>query len=65
MYLGVDFVSEDVADNILGPEKEKGDKASAADGVDADFKTEDNEMVPAWQTGAIAKPPSFDTHNSK
>lgn len=58
MVLGVDLVDEETADNILGPEKDKGDKSSGG-GV-ADFKTNDDEMLPAWQTEGIVQPASFD-----
>ena len=60
MVLGVDVVTEEYADDILGPEKQKEDKKSA--NPEADFKVEEDEMVPAWQTERIAKPPSFDTN---
>ena len=60
MVLGVDIVTEEYADNILGPEQEKGKKKAAT--RDADFKIEDDEMVPHWQTEAIATPTSFKTN---
>lgn len=62
MVLGVDVVDEETADNILGPEIAEKDKTSGG-GV-ADFKFEDDEMVPAWQTEGIAEPPAFDANNT-
>ena len=62
MFFGVDVVDEETADNILGPESEK--KYNASAGGVADFKVEDDEMVPAWQTEGVAKPPAFDANNT-
>ena len=51
LVLGLDVVSEENADKILGPEKVKGGKpASDANG---DYKTEDGEVLPAWQTESM------------
>ena len=60
MVLGVDVVTEEYAEDILGPEKRKEDKKSTD--PEPDFKIEEDEMVTAWQAEGIAKPPSFDTN---
>lgn len=64
MVLGVDVVSDELADTILGPEKTKEDKPSVGGG-DADFKAEDDEKVPVWQAKTVVKTPSVDSTRNK